>query len=379
VSRDDLTPSDRAQLDALDRILAREPVGEEHLELAALVESVRGDAPRMAPEFAHRLDGVVAQRLQRRRRRLRPPAPRRVAFAGAGLIAAAVALSIVLTSGVLGGASGTGRPTPLNALARGKHPASPTHRAAAPGFGTSAAPSVPAASGTTGAPRLVHRSSELELATAAASLSRVAGRIVALTEGHGGVVASSHVSARGAASGASFSLRVPSGRLAGLIAALSSLGSVRSLSQSTADVTAGYRHIRGALAARRAERATLVRRLASAASTAQATSLRARIAALDALIARDVRRGAAVLASARTAGLHVDVVIAARRHHAVAAPGGGPLDRASRTALHALEDLLALALVALAIALPVAACGLVLWWGAASVRQRARERAIRAV
>src|ERR1700676_4678906 len=67
VSRDELNASQLAELAALDRILAREPVGEEHLELAALVDSVRAGAPRMDPAFHARLDGEIAQRLARRR------------------------------------------------------------------------------------------------------------------------------------------------------------------------------------------------------------------------------------------------------------------------------------------------------------------------
>src|ERR1022692_4685139 len=63
VSRDELTASQLAELAALDRILAREPVGEQHLELAALVDSVRAGAPQMDRDFAARLDATIAQRL----------------------------------------------------------------------------------------------------------------------------------------------------------------------------------------------------------------------------------------------------------------------------------------------------------------------------
>ena len=65
---------------------------------------------------------------------------------------------------------------------------------------------------------------------------------------------------------------------------------------------------------------------------------------------------------------------ASTRHHSVAA---GPLARAFHDALHALEDILAIALIALAIVLPFALSALALWWAATTLRQRARERAIR--
>ena len=61
MSRDELNASELAELAALDRILAREPVGEEHLELAALVDSVRAGAPQMDRDVAARLDAAPAQ------------------------------------------------------------------------------------------------------------------------------------------------------------------------------------------------------------------------------------------------------------------------------------------------------------------------------
>jgi hypothetical protein len=60
VSRDELNASQLAELAALDRILAREPVDEEHLELAALVDSVRAGAPRMGSAYAAQLDSQIA-------------------------------------------------------------------------------------------------------------------------------------------------------------------------------------------------------------------------------------------------------------------------------------------------------------------------------
>src|SRR5450755_1829169 len=102
VSRDELNASQLAELAALDRILAREPVGEEHLELAALVDSVRAGAPQIDGDFAARLDATIGQRVAgSRARRVRIPrlGLRRLAFAGGGLVAAAVALTIVISGG----------------------------------------------------------------------------------------------------------------------------------------------------------------------------------------------------------------------------------------------------------------------------------------
>src|ERR1700688_5206521 len=87
VSRDELNASQLAELAALDRILAREPVDEEHLELAALVDSVRAGAPRMGTAFAAQLDSQIASALERSAaRRMRVPrlGLGRPAFAGGG-------------------------------------------------------------------------------------------------------------------------------------------------------------------------------------------------------------------------------------------------------------------------------------------------------
>src|SRR5450755_1792816 len=108
VSRDELNASQLAELAALDRILAREPVDEEHLELAALVDSVRASAPRMGSDFAAHLDSQITSALDRSgARRLRVPrlGLRRLAFASGGVVAAAVALTIVISGGLLDGAS----------------------------------------------------------------------------------------------------------------------------------------------------------------------------------------------------------------------------------------------------------------------------------
>ena len=199
MSRDEMTASARAQLDALDRILAHEQVGEEHLELAALVDSVRAGAPRMDPAFRERLDGEVAARLSRRRRRLPRPAGGRLrvaALGGGGLVAAAVAFAIVISSGVLGGAGGS--PTPLGPAA-GTHStkvASPPHGGVALNGGvastTQLAPGpVTFAGAAQPRARLVRRNSQLVLAAAAASMQHVANEIVTRTEQRGGVVASS--------------------------------------------------------------------------------------------------------------------------------------------------------------------------------------------
>jgi len=375
VSRHELTAFERAELEALDRILAHEPVGEEHLELAALVDSVRAGAPRMDPAFRGRLDERIAARARRRS----PIRVRRMALAGGSLVAAAVGFAIVISSGVLNGGSGNPAQRSVGAgPARASSPA-PHAFAQANGGAPSAAPRAlpsPPAAGAAG--RLAHQSSSLTLATPVASISRVAARIVAATERRGGYVASSEVYVQGPASNASFTLEVPSGRLGSLIAAVSALGSVRSLEQATNDITNAYDDALAVLATRQAERTALLHALAHAATASQATHFQDEIDRIDRRIAAQQRAIAALRSQARLATLQVQVIAAAApgpAHHA--GGGGGPIERAFRDALGALSEILAVVLVALAIALPVALTALAFWWSAGALRQRARERALR--
>ena len=385
MSRDELNPRELEELDALDRILAREPVGEEHLELAALVDSVRAGAPTMAPAFAQRLEDRLGA-LGRRRRldwlRDGRPRVRRLALAGGGLVAAAVAFTIVISSGVLGGSSNQHLPPALHAFS-GAAVAAPSTPGGAASASPRAAVGNSTAAGVTalgpqalpvgGSGRLVERRSTLTLATTPATLQRVANQIVTATEQEGGVVANSNIAVQGSASYADFELKVPSGHLAPLISTLSGLASVRGLNQTTDDITDGYDQERALLADREAERASLLKQLAAAATTASETSLQQKLDRVEERIAAEHHAIDALLTEGHTAVLYVDVVPGASTKHSAV----GPLGTAFNRALHALEEILAIALIALAIALPFALCALALWWAGSGIRQRARERAMR--
>ena len=404
MSRDELNASQLAELAALDRILAREPVDEEHLELAALVDSVRAGAPRMGSAFSAQLDSQIASALERsgaRRMRIPRPSLGRFAVAGGGIVAAAVALTIVISGGLLDGASnppvrstpqGQGQtfepaikhavprstllaPTTAGPVASQGPTAGPGALAATGAAGAAGPSNSGAAAGTSSGPRLVHRSSTLTLASSPATMQAVANQIVSAAEQQGGVVANSDVNIQGQSSYASFSLQVPSGHLAPLIATLSSLASVRALTQSTTDITDGYNAETARLADSVAERAALLKKLATAATTADATSYQQQIDALGHRIAAQHRAIDRLLNQGHTATLQVNVVPGPSTKHSVVA---GPLSSAFHKALHALQEILAIALIVLAIVLPFALTALALWWSAASLRQRARERAMKA-
>jgi Domain of unknown function (DUF4349) len=372
VSRDDgLSAAASAELEALERILARERVGEEHLELAALVESVRAGAPRIDPAF----EAALRERLVARRRRVRGRgrAPRgRAWFAAAAsaAIAAAVTLAIVLPGGSVphqppsaGGPAMIGQGVKLPARA-GAHATASGSQGALSFRPSAASP----------AKRLVARGSVLVLAATPSHLRGVAAAIVAATERAGGIVETSNVHLAGRHSGASFTLQVPSGRLGRLLATLSGLGSVRSLTQGTHDITAPYDREHALLGRRLATVAMLRRDLARAATLAQAKKLRRQIAALEQRIRIERATIARLQREGHEATLAVTLVAAAGHH----SKSAGALATGYHDALRALEDILAIALVVLAIALPCGLTALGLWWAAFALRQRARERALHA-
>ena len=384
MSRDELSARALAELEALDAILARGPVAEEHLELAALVDSVRANAPAIDAAYAASLADRFASR---RRRRPRRAFSGQWAFAGGGVVvAAAVAATILLSGSVRHDLFGGGVATPATPLL--KHTpatAEPAIRTSQPraaagaNSGASAAAPAPGPLAPFGTDhRLVAKGSSLTLATPPSQISSLAGEIVSATEAQGGVVEHSSVNVNGGASSfANFTLTVPSGRLGRLIAALSALAGVRSLNQSTQDITSPYRSETALLARRQAQLRSLRAQLAVAPSATAAASLRRQIGAVSHRISIERATIARLAGEASNATLSVAVVAGAAKKHGAVAPGA--LTRGYHDALHALQDILAIALIVLAIVLPFALCGLLVWWAAWSVRRRARERAIRAV
>ena len=389
MSRDELSAEALAELEAIDAILAREPVSEEHLELAALVDSVRGDAPKIRPAFESELAARFEGRRAGARRRASVGRSGRWAFASGGVVAAAVALTILLSGnvrdGVFGG-GGTVRP-PAAVHARSgivepglaKPSAESRNSATAGGVGATASPPAPAPNAAFGvnSGRLVAKGSTLTLATPPFQISSLASRIVAATEAQNGVVEHSNVNVNGGASSyANFTLSVPSGHLGHLIAALSSLASVRALNQSTQDITSPYQSENALVARRQAQLRSLRAQLLVAPTSTAAAALRKQISGVEHRIRIERATIAHLRGEADNATLTVQVVAgAAKKKHAAAV---GALTRGFRDALHALQEILAVALIVLAIVLPFAICGLALWWAAWGVRQRARERAIRA-
>jgi hypothetical protein len=237
--------------------------------------------------------------------------------------------------------------------------------------GSSTLPAVTPAGLVPPAGRAVERAASLRLGVrsghvddAAASVARVAATL-------GGYVASSDSSEQGA----NLDLRVPSGSLDQAVQRLSQLGRVRGLDRSTLDITdqltAARQRVQDALAQRR----SLLRQLAAARSRHEAARIRAALAATTRSLeqARGDVRGLRTRASYSS----IAVTVVPEHRRAGAAGGGGwtPGD-ALRDAVRILEVAAGVALVALAVFVPLGLVGVPAWVAAQRLTRRRREHAL---
>ena len=372
-----LDPAVAAELEALEAAIAGDPGAEP--ELVALVRDVRAEAPTMDLGFRARLDERVedefAKAPRRRRFALRPLIP---ALGVAGCVLAAI-VAVALTAG--GGdsndsaSSGGGTAAAPLATTQGEASDSAKSNSGSSGSGGSALASPPAAAAPA-RQRRVERSTRLELTTT--DVQKASDGVVRATQAAGGFVQSSQVSTGDGRSTSSFVLRVPTSRLDDALARLSKLGHVKSLQQSADDITGAYDSASGRLTEARAERRGLLRALDHATTAEQVSSLRARIADNRRELQRYQRDFNAVRNRANLATVGVDVTGAARKQ--VAAPSDGPWTPgdAAHDAVRVLEVSAGVALIALAVLLPLGLVGAAGGLAALTLRRRRREAALSA-
>jgi len=376
-----LDPAVAAELEALEVALAGDPAAEP--ELAALVRDVRADAPAMAPGFRARLDERVERGFERApRRRLQSLRPMIPALSVAGCVLAAL-VAVVLSAG--GGSSddagsaGAGRaaaPAQTESADSAKSGSGGGGSASgSAGGGSSSAPALAAPAPSAPArQRRVERSTRLELTTT--DVQAASDGVVRATQATGGFVQSSQVATGDGRSTASFVLRVPTSRLDDALARLSKLGHVRSLQQSADDITNVYNGASTRLAEARATRRGLLRALSKATTAQEVSSLRARIADNRRALQRYQRELNAVRNRANYATIGLELTGVARKHAAV--PGGGswtPGD-AAHDAVRVLEVSAGVALIALAVLVPLTLVGAAGGFAAVAVRRRRREAAL---
>jgi hypothetical protein len=241
------------------------------------------------------------------------------------------------------------------------------------GAGTSAPAPAPAAGN-----RQIIQSAQLSLSTRPDQVDTVSQQVFDVVANEKGYVQSSTVTDTGSAAGyAQFQLSVPSANLQATMTALSRLhgAAVVSRTDTSQDVTGDLGGAGRRLADARALRTSLLRRLAAATTTTAIDSLKAQIRDAEASIASDL---------ARLNGLHgkVDNTQIAVTLNASLLPGhhkpasGFTLHGAAHDAGRVLVVAAGVALIALAVLVPVGLLGLIALWLGTAVRRRRREQAL---
>jgi hypothetical protein len=402
-----IDPDVAASLDAIDAVLAGEPVDARYAELAEIALLLSADRPQVPPMFAQSLDARVAGRFApdaappRRRRRRIPKG----FWEASGALAAGVALivGLVVVVGGHGGSPSYSSFSSTSAAASAPAPSSSaggsasSSSASASGSAGSAAgsqksaASAPAASSsqssTAAAPTLqpptsgrkVVQSAQLQLAAPPNRIDDVAQQVYDTIGGLGGIVLSSTVTQTGGTDGyAQFELSVPSGSLGQAMSRLSSLNNatVVSRTDATQDITDQYGAAQRALADARALRTSLLKQLAGATTTEQIDSLKAQIHDAEASISSD--QATLNRLNHQVGFSQVSVQIDARRGVAPVSHGSGGfgVGQAAHDAGRVLTVAAGVALIALAALTPIALVVALFWWTGTAVRRRRREQAL---
>jgi len=403
----ELTPDVERELAALDDALAGRRVEPDLTELGELALALRETRPRPTDGFGRLLDTRLERGFPGGDPRVRASGPRwweaLLTVPAFGIAAAVLVIAVIVVAGPSGndsesggggGASGVqetdsgGGGGASEGATAGREPAPEIDRAdRSSGEDSSGATSslatpssVPPVPGSPRSDRVnrraVERSASLTLAARPRDIDAAGLQIQNVARRYGGFVVSSTVDSR---SGGSFELRIPTRNLDEAIAELSRRGSVRELSRTTQDITAETVSARSRLKDARTERKSLLSQLAEAVTPTETEAIRRR---LD-IVSRDIERARAGVrrVSNRAAFSTVSVTLVADRN----AGGPGTDDDqwtpgdAARDALRVLEVAAGVALIVLAIAVPLALLAALGGLAARWSRRRRREHALDAV
>ncbi len=398
-----LDPEILAQLDAIDATLAGEPVDPEYAELAELALLLSAERQDPKPEFARRLDERVSNRF---RAPLAAKRPRRWVGPFAGLSAATVAalVAVVVVSSGGGGVSSSGVSSSTTATSGASSSSLGSSSASSSASGSagsadvqsgpakasssarSAAASVPTLSGastpTVAAPqpptngRKIVQSAQLQLNAPPSRIEDVAQQVFDVVGREKGVVNNSSVTA-GSGGYAQFQLSIPSGNLGATMTALSNLhyAHVASRTDTTQDVNNAYVSANRQLADDRALRTSLLRQLGRAVTQAQIDSINGRIHDAEHAIARDEAAIRSLNNKINYSQVSVDVngYVGPVAH---SSSKGFTIGKAAHDAGRVLTVVAGVALITLAVLVPLALVGGLAGWIAVTVRRRRREQAL---
>jgi hypothetical protein len=395
--REDKTMSREVELglEALDAALAGHPVPEDE-GLSQLVRELRAERAEPQQGFAADLDARAAHGfprvksaspLARLRERIAATPPRRVLAPAGAFVTLLVVGAVGISQSQLG--EDGGQPLTLERDATEDPADGVQQQTEATGTdGAEAQPAAPADEsiepGVVAPPfdpirpglvpgqedRKVERAAEITLSTEPDDVPGVADEVDDVTDRYGGIVVSSQVSGtEGERSIARFDLAIPAAKLSDALADLSELADVKSRSESTLDITEPFVSARERLADARAELDTLLTQLAEADTPRETRSIRARIDIVRGEIAQARRQLEDVGRRARFARVSVTV-------EGEGGNGGWSLGDAADDALDVLRTIAGVALVSLAVLVPLAVLVAIFWIAGRAAARRRRERAL---
>jgi hypothetical protein len=230
--------------------------------------------------------------------------------------------------------------------------------------------------------RKVIQSSILQLGAAGNRIDAVAQGVFNVVGAVNGIVDRSNVASTGGpGASAQFQLRVPSASLSLALTDLSRLryAHVISRTDNTHDVNSSYLSTQHQIAQAQAALARLRTELAAATVQTQIDSLRAQIANEKATLARAQNSLQGLNHQVNYSRLQVTIQATSAGGGGVT-PGGGSggfgLHKAGHDALRVLEVAAGVALIALAVLVPVGLLAALAWWLSGTVQRRRRERAL---
>jgi hypothetical protein len=407
----------RAAGERLDALLGGEIAGTEGDSLRTLGADVRALAAPMAPEFESELQARVAEwsaprrraaprrtlneRLAGLRRAVSASPGRSLALGGGGMAALAAILVVLTVSGWFGHGGGVNRGSDI--AASENVPRSATERSPAlgaarstPAKGSSISPdalgpadretSAPGSASSAGtasqtfnssrgaAGRLQQVAASVVLATSQDGVQQASEAVARLSASDGGFVEQSRVQARtsGGPSEAQLRLQIPSSKLATAIAALGRIAPERAVNQESEDITSAYDSAKRRLGDAEAVRRALLRALAAATSEGRIDSLRERLTSNRTQISEYRSQVKGEAHRAATSELEVTITGGA----SASIHEGLTLRHGLRDAGHVLTAAAAVALIALAILLPLALAVFALEALRRAWRRRRRESAL---
>jgi hypothetical protein len=399
----DSDPLMERELAVVDAALASKPVEAEFDDLAELVRAIRAERPQLRPGFATSLDAQARQGFRAAAAGGTPSKPSRrriVPLAAASAASLVIVVTVVLSSGVFSGGGGSepkqvlpetpaagGRVFGQNGAPESAAPAG--QRSARPKAVTDQA--APTASGGElkaqalnpgRTPKVLphvrnrqnERAAALTLATPPDKVEDTADGVIEVTDRYEGFVLRSNVTGGDrTGAGATLELRIPSDRLQPALRDLSALAHVRSRTQSTQDITARFVATRSRLREAMTERRALLRQLIRATTPNEAASIRARLRLTNhqIAVARSNLRGLQNRVGFSKVAVTIEADVSASSGGGAWTPGDALDD-----AVGVLGVAAGVALISLAVAVPLAAIALLFLVAYRRIVRERRDRAL---